>query len=49
MDWGDVGGHLGSWSRLDVLPESTTERICYVALCDDLEQAKHYACLRSYL
>jgi GNAT superfamily N-acetyltransferase len=49
MDWGDVGGHLGCWSLVDVLPESTTERVCYVALCDDLETARRYACLRSYL
>jgi hypothetical protein len=49
MDWGDVGGHLGCWSHVDVLPGSTTERVCYIALCESLEQAKRYACLKSYL
>jgi GNAT superfamily N-acetyltransferase len=49
MDWGDAGGHLGCWSHVDVLPGSTTERMCYLALCDDLEAARRYACLRAYL
>ncbi|MBN1579922.1 MAG: GNAT family N-acetyltransferase [Anaerolineae bacterium] len=49
MDWGDPGGHLGCWSHVDVLPESTTERVCYVALCNELEQAKRYTWLKDYL
>jgi hypothetical protein len=49
MDWGDVSGHLGCWSYVDVLPESTIERVCYIALCESLAQAKRYACLRTYL
>jgi GNAT superfamily N-acetyltransferase len=48
-DWGDVGGHLGCWSHIDVLPGAMEERVCYIALCESLEQARRYTCLRSYL
>jgi hypothetical protein len=49
MDWGDPGGHLGCWSHADVLPGSTTERVCYVALCDNPDHARRYAWLKDYL
>ena len=32
-----------------VLPNATTERVCYVVLCKDLAEARHYTWLKTYL
>jgi hypothetical protein len=54
IDWGDVGGHLGCFGSVDVMPTYTsraqpTERTCYIALCNSWEQAHVYTCLDKYL
>jgi hypothetical protein len=54
IDWGDVGGHLGWFSGIDVTPASdglgkATERTCYLALCNTFGQAQPYAWLRQYI
>jgi len=48
MDWGDAGGHMGWTSRIDVMPSATTQRVCYLALCNSYDQARMYAWLRRY-
>jgi hypothetical protein len=47
-DWGDVGGHLGIFAGMPVPPSGTAERVCYIALCRSLEEAKRYTCLKGY-
>ena len=54
IDWGSVGGHLGCFGSVDVMPALTgqskpTERTCYVALCNSWDQAHIYTCLSKYL
>lgn len=49
MDWGDAGGHVGWFSGIDVMPLSTTERTCYVALCDTFAQARTLTWLKQYI
>jgi GNAT superfamily N-acetyltransferase len=54
IDWGDAGGHLGYLAGIDVMPASTssaasTERTCYIALCDSWNQARISAWLSKYL
>jgi hypothetical protein len=48
MDWGDAGGHMGWFSGIDVMPAATTERICYLALCSDIAEARRYIWLKGY-
>jgi hypothetical protein len=49
MDWGDAGGHLGCYTRVRIPPSGTIKRVAYIALCDNLEKANHYAALKDYL
>ena len=48
IDWGDAGGHLAWIESIDVPPAGSTERVCYLVLCNDLKKARHYACLKKY-
>ena len=48
IDWGDVGGHLGWFTGIDLEPVSTTTRACYVVLCETFDQAQTYKWLKQY-
>ena len=48
LDWGDVSGHLACDLELDVMPLATTERVCYLALCSDVAEARRYTWLKEY-
>ena len=48
VDWGDAGGHLGLLGELDVRPQRVAERVCYLGLCDNVQQARRYTCLKDY-
>ena len=45
IDWG-AGGHLSCYGTVEVLPESSVERVVYLALCPDLTTAKRYIALK---
>ncbi len=48
-DWDDMGGHVGLVGHLSVPASGVAERVCYIALCKDMDEARRYACLRDYL
>jgi hypothetical protein len=48
-DWDDAGGHLGLIDRMSIPASGSAERVCYIALCPDMEQARQYTCLQDYL
>jgi hypothetical protein len=46
IDWGDVGGHLAFFDEIQVPASGVAERVCYLALCGDMAEAKRYAALQ---
>jgi hypothetical protein len=48
-DWDDMGGHLGFVGRMSIPASGVAERLCYAALCPDMDTARRYACLENYL
>lgn len=49
IDWDAVGGHLAFIGEMSVPPSGTAERVCYLALCKDVEEARRYIPLKEYL
>ena len=49
LDWDDMGGHLGLVGRLSVPACGAVERVCYIALCRELDEARRYTCLQHRL
>jgi ribosomal protein S18 acetylase RimI-like enzyme len=48
-DWDDMGGHLGFVGRMSIPASGVSERVCYIALCEDMDQARRYIPLQGYL
>lgn len=49
IDWGAAGGHLAWMDTLNVPSLGTVERVCYLVLCDNPDQAKRYIPLSAYI
>ena len=49
VDWDDMGGHLGFIGPMSIPASGTAERVCYIALCRDVEEARRYVALKDYL
>jgi RimJ/RimL family protein N-acetyltransferase len=48
-DWDDMGGHLGFIGGMSIPASGVAERVCYIALCKDVEEARRYVPLKDYL
>jgi RimJ/RimL family protein N-acetyltransferase len=48
-DWDDMGGHLGFVSQVSVPASGVVERVCYIALCGEMDHARRYVALQDYL
>jgi hypothetical protein len=49
IDWDDMGGHVGLIDRMSIPASGSAERVCYLALCPDMDEARRYTCLQDYL
>jgi RimJ/RimL family protein N-acetyltransferase len=49
VDWDDMGGHLGFVGPMSIPASGIAERVCYIALCRDVEQARRYVVLKDYM
>jgi hypothetical protein len=49
VDWDDMGGHLAFVGQISLPASGMAERVCYIALCRDMDEAKRYVALKDYL
>ena len=47
-DQGRLGRNLGSTQEVTLGPEASVEYTLFIAACEDLDSAVHYACLKDY-
>jgi RimJ/RimL family protein N-acetyltransferase len=48
-DWDDMGGHLGFVGSMSIPASAVAERVCYIALCNGVAEARRYVPLKDYL